>query len=147
MTVTTSERLTWDDLVELEPRLGDLEARVREAVAAAGKKRRWCATTAWYGPHLGGGFRSELARLVGWQRVIPGYVAPPPPGWKPWGFRTMSEAAERYARVEAARAAAVARLSDAEREREAALGSSAAFDVVYRRLYELLPECRGCRCG
>ncbi len=96
--VIATNRLTWPDLVEREPRLADLRVaaeRVRDAGDGS-----FCANAAWYGygGHLG--LKPRLVRLVGWGSNHP----------------------------------------------DPALRTSAAYDVVYQTLYDLLPDCRGCGC-
>lgn len=58
MTNQDSNALTWDHLVELEPRLAKLEQAMARQVS-----RQWLRV--WYGPR---GFKSQLCRLVGASR-------------------------------------------------------------------------------
>jgi hypothetical protein len=58
---TTTQALTWTVLTEIEPRLLDLERRIK-----AVKRPRsgyFCANDWWYGR---GGFKRDMLRLVGW---------------------------------------------------------------------------------
>jgi hypothetical protein len=59
---------TWAELVEAEPRLGQLLREIRAIRRTPGK--RWCANAVWYG--YGGGYRhsfkGRLSRLVGYDR-------------------------------------------------------------------------------
>ena len=91
--------LTWDQLVEREPRLQQL----REAIAAVRDdpaEPYCCANEYWFFSHRGPGFVEQLAALVGWHR----------------------------------------------RPFDPLLGTSDAYDLAYRTLYDLLPDCRGCVC-
>ncbi len=62
--VIATDCLTWQDLVEREPRLADLRI-VAERVRDAGDGS-FCANASWYG--YGGqlGLKPRLLRLVGW---------------------------------------------------------------------------------
>jgi hypothetical protein len=51
--------ITWDELVELEPRLLDLEKDVK-SVKDDQSRESFCANDVWYGI-----FRSDLSSLVG----------------------------------------------------------------------------------
>src|SRR5262245_44621745 len=64
---TVGQRLTWEQLVRLEPQLLDLLRRAR-ATPARGK--HFCANARWYGygQWRFAGLKPHLLRLVGWQR-------------------------------------------------------------------------------
>ena len=53
-------QITWEQLVGLEPRLRDLEYRVRHA---ADGKDCYCYETVWYAD-----YKRELTQLIGWKR-------------------------------------------------------------------------------
>jgi hypothetical protein len=57
--------LDWEDLVDLEPRLEQLE---RDIKYHAGQHRagRYCANRHWFG-YTGVGFKDRLLDLVGWE--------------------------------------------------------------------------------
>ena len=100
----TQQRVTWQDLVEMEPRLADLEEDAR-SVEDDGQGESFCANDIWYGhgPYRGIGLVQRLEGLVGWL---------------------------------------------ADGSKPPLLRSSAAYDVAYRHVYNLLPDCRGdCGCG
>ena len=54
-------KITWDELVQLEPALDQLLQQVRQVQAGPG----FCANRVWYGPN---GFKAKLLKLVGWER-------------------------------------------------------------------------------
>ena len=68
--MTTETRLTWELLVDLEPKLGDLLSAI-ESVPDIGQT--FCANAVWYGYNDKpvGGFKAMVCRLVGWDRVRP----------------------------------------------------------------------------
>jgi hypothetical protein len=53
-------RVTWQQLVRREPRLGEL---LRQARAVRAKGKHFCANAVWYAQ-----FKPRLCRLVGWAR-------------------------------------------------------------------------------
>ena len=60
-------RLTWAELVEREPALGQLEREVR-ALRRQPRPANFCANEVWYGfgRWRGMGFRERVVGLVGW---------------------------------------------------------------------------------
>lgn len=126
-----SRPVTFNELVELEPRLRDL----LDCVRSAGKRPNYCEMDAWAGLSAPPGttfrgFSDELEYLVGWKRgILPSdgdddddivdYIPPgddeyPPP------------------------------IPEGEDPR---LYTKEAFDVAFERLYwKELPYCRPCRC-
>lgn len=87
-----TSHLTWEQLVEAEPQLAELEASV---CAVKATDDTFCAHAVWYGyGREDGGLRGRLIALVGWNRNHP------------------------------------------------VLGSMAAYDLAYERLYDALPDCR-----
>lgn len=64
------DRLTWDQLAELEPRLRALEAEVRAFADGYAKRRVRCANAVMlgFGSFDGRGIKDRLQRLVGWYR-------------------------------------------------------------------------------
>jgi hypothetical protein len=55
---------TWAELVEREPRLGELLAEIE---ALAGDDPHFCGVLAWFGPkYRGDGIKARMVRLVGW---------------------------------------------------------------------------------
>jgi hypothetical protein len=81
------------ELCRREPRLAKLERDIQAVKDTRGPS--FCANDWWYLP---GGFKSRLARLVGWGAEQP------------------------------------------------ELRTTEAYDVAYDALYQLLPDCRECRC-
>lgn len=65
-----SEKLTWEQVVELEPRL---QVLFDEATAAGSRKESFCAFDAWYGRNGEGlGLKQRVSQLVGWgRRCVP----------------------------------------------------------------------------
>lgn len=64
-----SEALTWQKLVELEPRL---QALLDEARSAADGKESFCAFDKWYGSDgPRSGLKQKVMQLVGWERKPP----------------------------------------------------------------------------
>ena len=64
--------LTWETLVEMEPRLADLQADIQRAIG--GKELSFEeACHLWYGPPGEPGFKHEMNQLVGFtaQKDIP----------------------------------------------------------------------------
>ncbi len=59
--------MTWQELIEEEPRLKDLEARIRQVKSS----RNFCANAVWYGYSGGASFRNEVVDLVGWHNGNP----------------------------------------------------------------------------
>ena len=51
---------SWDELVEIEPRLGELLTEIRRV---DGRGPKFCANKLWYGQH---GYRRRMEKLVGW---------------------------------------------------------------------------------
>jgi len=126
---------TWEQLVGLEPKLADLERAVRRVKG----RRGFCANYVWEER-----FKPRLCLLVGWDRPFPRYAGlEERPGCgrlaKPGEVVIVSlkelveEMGDDY---EERREAALARMGPL-----AVLWGSAAYDVVYERLYELLPDC------
>jgi hypothetical protein len=72
MMPVTTEKLTWRDLVRLEPRLGELEREAR-AVRRSPRARdpHFCANDSWYGRRGWIGFKPRLLWLVGWEARNP----------------------------------------------------------------------------
>lgn len=134
-------QLTWERLVELEPRLGPLLAEIR-AIKDNGRRMGFCANVRWYGYHeyWGQGFKKQMARLVGWHRVPAGSDRPQ----------------SKPMRGDASRAFEVVSLWDlpepepldmeAEGPERAVLYGSEAYDLAYNILYSALPHCRDCAC-
>jgi hypothetical protein len=60
--VTDERILTWEELVEMEPRLADLLKRCTEAGRGL---RSFCYEIAWFGPSGNTGFKAEFKQLVG----------------------------------------------------------------------------------
>lgn len=63
--ITVAEGLTWEVLVELEPRLAALYQRAR-AIKDNKRRRSFCANAVWYGYGEHTGLKPELCELVGW---------------------------------------------------------------------------------
>lgn len=62
----TTEMITWQELIEIEPRLRDMLLRLR-AVKDPGNTPSFCANAVWYGHSKGGhSYKNELTALVGW---------------------------------------------------------------------------------
>ncbi len=59
---------TWDGLVMIEPRLGQL---LDDASHAGSSDPRFCAVAAWYGYDDGVGFKGRMYRLVGFRAHDP----------------------------------------------------------------------------
>jgi hypothetical protein len=120
--------LTWNDLVQREPRLADLRRRV-EQIIDDGRDESFCASLYWYGAAYREGFKGELIRLVGSCRGDDEEDDDPD-----------ADAVDGLTFINAATVRPRG-LSDP------VLGSSEAYDVAYHTLYDLLPDCRGrCRC-
>ena len=71
----TEAKLTWADLVALEPRLADLLQEAR----SCRRRKGWCANAKWYGygKHFGAGLKGRLIHLVGWEGAGPWVAASP----------------------------------------------------------------------
>lgn len=72
--MTTTTKLTFDDLARLEPRLRGLEFEILRCKHALRRKRNLCGNGLWYGygrfPLFM--FKSRMSALVGWgQRGAP----------------------------------------------------------------------------
>jgi hypothetical protein len=91
------ESLSWEALIEAEPRLQALE---RDVMAVADKGGElFCANAIWYGyMDVEHGFKERVCQLAGWTADSP------------------------------------------------QLRTQEAYDLVYERLYDQLPNCRDCRC-
>ncbi len=129
--------LSWDVLVDAEPRLADLEADViAETPDVYGD---YCANAAWLGR---GGFKARYVRLVGWHRDKPARVPDPYEQFQATGkgLRVVQLSTVKPDITYRARRAA---------DGAAGLGwlwSREAYDVGYRYLYGLLPGCCDCCC-
>lgn len=68
-----SEKMTWDQVVALEPRLQIL---FDQAASAGFGREAFCASEAWFGvPGVSNGLKQRVMGLVGWQRKpMPGQV-------------------------------------------------------------------------
>ena len=123
---------TWAMLVEREPGLTALETAVRE-IRPPAEEGRFCANEVW--AHA---VKPILRLLVGHHRR-PAPLIPTVTGdegermRKRWGVDeyTPTEVAERDER---------------SRQLESVMGTSAAWDVAYRHLYEQMPGCGKCWC-
>jgi len=125
--------MTWDELAAMEPGLAGLAAEVGRIARGAG--RDFCANAAWYGYRDWPGIKPRLVHLVGWsrrgrQRAASGDLFAQ--------LTTMAASSRMEART-AAFAEDIAHGLDA-------LWSDEAYDVAYDHLYDLLPDCRACRC-
>ncbi len=60
-----NEKITWELLCSLEPRLLDLLAEVR-AIKDDKSKPSFCANAVWYGEFGHPGIKPKLIHLVGW---------------------------------------------------------------------------------
>jgi len=94
------EPITWDELVELEPRLEALLQKA-QSIEDDKSKKSFCANAAFYGFDGYEGLREKIRNLVGWE--VYDVIDP---------------------RVQTA----------------------SAFDAVYRKIYDALPDCRNCWC-
>ena len=136
-------RPTWDDLVILDQRLAALE---RDALVIRGSARRkgsFCANAAFYGR-----LKPALSLLVGWGRLPEGYTPPmrQRPDRGPLEFVTLAELIEETGDARQSLSAFLATLTQEQREAHAVLATPEAYDVVYQRLYDLIPNCRRCSC-
>ena len=62
-----TSRLTWADLVALEPRLTELAAEIRARGHHGKPPATFCANCEWYGYRgRGVGYKARLCALVGW---------------------------------------------------------------------------------
>ncbi len=59
-----SERLTWENMVAIEPKLARMEAEIKRVKRVPGKP--FCANAVWYGWHGHPGFKARFVALVGW---------------------------------------------------------------------------------
>jgi hypothetical protein len=150
-----SARPSWETLVELEPRLLDLEGACRRARCirdVPDPSDCWCALDYWLAPAGTIGLKQIMGQLVGWGRD-PFREDPERPeperfplrnldeirdGIKqePGGLFTLDELATR--RLERRRAEAATGLPS---ERRRVLHTSEAYDAAYGHLFELLPTC------
>lgn len=138
--LAATNRLTWDDIIRLDPRIAALE---RDALVIRGLARRkgsFCANAAFYGR-----IKPALSVLVGWGRLPEGYT-PPKRMDRPIQFVTMSELVDETNADRKTLSAFLATLTPEQREAHAKLTTSEAYDVVYERLYDLMPNCRRCSC-
>jgi hypothetical protein len=143
--------MNFDDLCEIEPRLQQLADEAERFADETVDDGNVCASAKWYG--YGGyeatGIKERLVQLVGHERKPRGYVAPqliPIPD----SFVVMSDprlTANMKAEGDAIHVA-IAGLSEADAEKEKHMRSSAAYDLAYDHIYNLLPDCRGaCACS
>ena len=113
--------MSFDDLVQLEPRLAELEARIKAHAKANHRKDRYCANAHWlHIPDFRRGRKRSIvepsdSKLSVWENPD-------------WGFKRQLSALVGF---------------DAQKK---ALRSSEAYDIAYEHLYELLPSCRHCSC-
>jgi hypothetical protein len=62
------QSLTWNTLVELEPRLPQLYHRAK-AIKDHRRTKSFCANQVWYGTAYSGSLKDRLCVLVGWERL------------------------------------------------------------------------------
>lgn len=61
-----TEKVTWEQVVALEPQL---QVLFDEAGAAAAGKESFCGDETWYGPPgSNGGLKQRMCEMVGWSR-------------------------------------------------------------------------------
>lgn len=133
--MTKADDDLWEQIAEKEPRV---LALLREAESTLDEGESFCANLVFYGPN---GLKSRLTKLVGWER----------------GLRDASD--------EELIAAGLGHCITSHRRQFTAtelllkyptiprtcppdklLDSSAAYDVVYEKVYSALPDCRACNC-
>jgi hypothetical protein len=117
--------VTWNELVRLEPELLVLEEDVSAVKPVVG----FCANRVWYSE-----FKPRLVALVGLARPVPGvsaYVVPKVSKRFPTVAELYGADWDEYQRQ---RAIALKGIDDT-------LWGSEAYDVAYRELYDMLPNC------
>lgn len=124
----SAEPVTFEDLVALEPALGELEVEVVEA----GLGGCFDGDDAWFGRPGIPGFKARMKLLVGWSRRAPEWWTPPP------GPPTPVRLDDLVRQVETRQPALVAILAEDIANGREVLWSSMAYDVAYRHLYGAL---------
>jgi hypothetical protein len=127
---------TFDDLVAIEPKLGELLADAKRYRGGP----EFCANAVWYGYDGDESMKNRLEFLVGWDRGVE--RKPEPVGANGIGepiavrelvLRPLSEFKVKPRGI------------PAKTPNEAVLKSSDAYDMAYQTLYDALPDC-GERC-
>lgn len=70
-TIATGQRLTFRELVKLEPKLGEL-LKQAQTVKDDGSQEYYCGNAVWYGYDGYPGFKSSLCALIGFDRLEEG---------------------------------------------------------------------------
>jgi hypothetical protein len=68
MATATKQRTTFNQLVKLEPKLGEL-LKQAQAVKDDGSQEYYCGNAVWFGWDNYPGFKRSLCALVGWDRL------------------------------------------------------------------------------
>jgi len=117
--------MTFDECVALDPKIGDLKREMQ----AIRNEEGYCADETWY--RL---FKPRVVDLVGFSRLELGETRHP----ETKGARSIGQLMKEHLK------------ELTERQRRVELGelhpvwelrSTQAYDAVYRRLYNLLPDC------
>jgi hypothetical protein len=139
----------------LEPKLCDLENRVRKMVKEAEGKHSFCAIEAFIGS---GKIKAELMALVGYGRGYPEDKRDTTEGKPKTGNALIDGAMTNkelmaYGESEGGSfdfvslgTAKMRPRLPADSKGEDLLRTSNAYDIVYDFLYHLLPDCRNCNC-
>lgn len=117
---------TFDQLSELEPRLGDLH-KMAGVIKDDGNGKGFCANFLWY--RL---LKRQMYDLVGWGR-------------KEARERAQRER-EHFDRENPEMAKMFIRLDIPEPEGIEVLDTSEAYSLAYHSIYDQLPDCRNCAC-
>lgn len=119
--------ITWDLLVELEPKLGALYNEAK----SYRRGPHYCATSTWYGWRTGsrGSFKSKVCALIGFER----------------GVLEDDSDDTRCGPIDLADVV----LTEYERpvDDDPRLYTPWAYDLAYQTICKALPNCRNSRCG
>ncbi|MFF0862344.1 hypothetical protein ACFYUV_11370 [Nonomuraea sp. NPDC003560] len=122
---------TWETIATVEPLAAALDALTDHVAAGIpNDNTRWCANT-FFHAHL----KPFICEIVGWERGYPiDEARPPSTTWQVIDLGRHLDGTEEKLR------------RPATNPFEEMLRTSDAYEVVYRRLLNKLPDCRDCGC-
>jgi hypothetical protein len=125
--------ITWEQLVELEPRLLELYKQA-EQVIDDGSSPSFCANDIWYEQ-----FKPRLEELVGSEAGIPYALYEAGPGPSDGEPHPIGEFVHWATERESG-------WQKIQRVVPEDLKTGDAYDLAYHRIYDRLPDCRNCSC-